>query len=178
MPILRLPQPRILARSTSAYRAMSRTRLLVNARQKRFSKGSAASTNSSTMRELPSGSRSLISNITNWSPMCATANALHEPVSDSAHAQLQDRGDRVHVVGLRPARRRNFGAPHYSAAKARVLGLARAMARDLGTTISASIPWPLSGLIQTDITQRPLQLCHRSHTRCKRGMLIHEGRNL
>ena len=44
-----------------------------------------------------------------------------------------------------------FGGPHYSAAKAGVLGLARAMARELGpdnVRVNCIIP----GLIQTDIT--------------------------
>ncbi|KGQ69755.1 short-chain dehydrogenase [Chelonobacter oris] len=48
-----------------------------------------------------------------------------------------------------------FGGPHYSAAKAGVLGLARAMARELGADnirVNAITP----GLIQTDITQGKL----------------------
>lgn len=44
-----------------------------------------------------------------------------------------------------------FGGPHYSAAKAGVLGLARAMARELGPdNIRVNSLTP--GLIQTDIT--------------------------
>src|SRR3546814_1272732 len=44
-----------------------------------------------------------------------------------------------------------FGAPHYSAAKAGVLGLAKAMARELGPeNIRVNCVTP--GLIQTDIT--------------------------
>ncbi|HMO28815.1 SDR family oxidoreductase [Enterovirga sp.] len=48
-----------------------------------------------------------------------------------------------------------FGGPHYSAAKAGVLGLARAMARELGPSgirVNSITP----GLIQTDITQGKL----------------------
>lgn len=48
-----------------------------------------------------------------------------------------------------------FGGPHYSAAKAGVLGLAKAMARELGTDnirVNSIAP----GLIQTDITQGKL----------------------
>lgn len=48
-----------------------------------------------------------------------------------------------------------FGGPHYSAAKAGVLGLARAMARELGgdnIRVNSIAP----GLIQTDITQGKL----------------------
>lgn len=48
-----------------------------------------------------------------------------------------------------------FGGPHYSAAKAGVLGLARAMAREFGTDgirINSIAP----GLIETDITQGKL----------------------
>ncbi len=48
-----------------------------------------------------------------------------------------------------------FGGPHYSAAKAGVLGLARAMARELGPDgIRVNSVTP--GLIQTDITQGKL----------------------
>ena len=48
-----------------------------------------------------------------------------------------------------------FGGPHYSAAKAGVLGLAKAMARELGTdNIRVNSITP--GLIQTDITQGKL----------------------
>jgi NAD(P)-dependent dehydrogenase (short-subunit alcohol dehydrogenase family) len=44
-----------------------------------------------------------------------------------------------------------FGGPHYSAAKAGVLGLAKAMARELGPdNIRVNCVTP--GLIQTDIT--------------------------
>ncbi|MCX7316102.1 MAG: SDR family oxidoreductase, partial [Hyphomicrobiales bacterium] len=44
-----------------------------------------------------------------------------------------------------------FGGPHYSAAKAGVLGLAKAMARELGSdNIRVNCLCP--GLIQTDIT--------------------------
>src|SRR3712207_9406262 len=44
-----------------------------------------------------------------------------------------------------------FGGPHYSAAKAGVLGLAKAMARELGADgIRVNCVTP--GLIQTDIT--------------------------
>ena len=44
-----------------------------------------------------------------------------------------------------------FGAPHYSAAKAGVLGLAKAMARELGPD-SVRVNSITPGLIQTDIT--------------------------
>ena len=44
-----------------------------------------------------------------------------------------------------------FGGPHYSAAKAGVLGLARAMARELGPS-SIRVNSIAPGLIQTDIT--------------------------
>lgn len=44
-----------------------------------------------------------------------------------------------------------FGGPHYSAAKAGVLGLAKAMARELGTD-SIRVNSITPGLIQTDIT--------------------------
>lgn len=48
-----------------------------------------------------------------------------------------------------------FGGPHYSAAKAGVLGLAKAMARELGSdNIRVNCITP--GLIQTDITQGKL----------------------
>ncbi|MDA8520344.1 SDR family NAD(P)-dependent oxidoreductase [Acidovorax sp. NCPPB 4044] len=48
-----------------------------------------------------------------------------------------------------------FGGPHYSAAKAGVLGLARAMAREFGTEgIRVNCITP--GLIETDITQGKL----------------------
>ncbi|KAF1021559.1 MAG: 3-oxoacyl-[acyl-carrier-protein] reductase FabG [Paracidovorax wautersii] len=48
-----------------------------------------------------------------------------------------------------------FGGPHYSAAKAGVLGLARAMAREFGTDgIRVNCITP--GLIETDITQGKL----------------------
>lgn len=44
-----------------------------------------------------------------------------------------------------------FGGPHYSAAKAGVLGLAKAMARELGTD-NVRVNCVTPGLIQTDIT--------------------------
>ena len=44
-----------------------------------------------------------------------------------------------------------FGGPHYSAAKAGVLGLARAMARELGPD-NVRVNSVTPGLIQTDIT--------------------------
>lgn len=44
-----------------------------------------------------------------------------------------------------------FGGPHYSAAKAGVLGLARAMARELGPD-NVRVNCITPGLIQTDIT--------------------------
>jgi NAD(P)-dependent dehydrogenase (short-subunit alcohol dehydrogenase family) len=48
-----------------------------------------------------------------------------------------------------------FGGPHYSAAKAGVLGLARAMAREFGAEgIRVNCITP--GLIETDITQGKL----------------------
>ena len=48
-----------------------------------------------------------------------------------------------------------FGGPHYSAAKAGVLGLGKAMARELGVdNIRVNSITP--GLIQTDITQGKL----------------------
>ena len=48
-----------------------------------------------------------------------------------------------------------FGGPHYSAAKAGVLGLAKAMARELGPD-SIRVNCITPGLIQTDITQGKL----------------------
>jgi NAD(P)-dependent dehydrogenase (short-subunit alcohol dehydrogenase family) len=48
-----------------------------------------------------------------------------------------------------------FGGPHYSAAKAGVLGLARAMAREFGTD-GIRINCITPGLIETDITQGKL----------------------
>jgi NAD(P)-dependent dehydrogenase (short-subunit alcohol dehydrogenase family) len=48
-----------------------------------------------------------------------------------------------------------FGGPHYSAAKAGVLGLAKAMARELGSS-GIRVNCLAPGLIQTDITQGKL----------------------
>ncbi|BEU98350.1 SDR family oxidoreductase [Acidovorax sp. DW039] len=48
-----------------------------------------------------------------------------------------------------------FGGPHYSAAKAGVLGLARAMAREFGTE-GVRVNCITPGLIETDITQGKL----------------------
>jgi len=48
-----------------------------------------------------------------------------------------------------------FGGPHYSAAKAGVLGLARAMAREFGAE-GIRINCVTPGLIETDITQGKL----------------------
>ena len=48
-----------------------------------------------------------------------------------------------------------LGGPHYSAAKAGVLGLARAMARDLGAD-SIRVNSITPGLIQTDISKGKL----------------------
>jgi NAD(P)-dependent dehydrogenase (short-subunit alcohol dehydrogenase family) len=66
--------------------------------------------------------------------------------------QAQKRGSIVCMSSVSAQRGGGiFGGPHYSAAKAGVLGLARAMAREFGPDgirINAITP----GLIQTDIT--------------------------
>lgn len=53
-----------------------------------------------------------------------------------------------------------FGGPHYSAAKAGVLGLARAMAREFGAE-GIRINCVTPGLIETDITQGKLSPEHK-----------------
>ena len=66
---------------------------------------------------------------------CQSArHALHEPGGGSRTCASSKRGlDRLHVVGVRPARRRHLRRPAlFSAAKAGVLGLAKAMAREFG----------------------------------------------
>lgn len=55
------------------------------------------------------------------------------------------------IFSFSTTRRWYFGGPHYSAAKAGVLGLAKAMAREFGADqirVNSLTP----GLIQTDIT--------------------------
>ncbi len=54
-----------------------------------------------------------------------------------------------------------FGGPHYSAAKAGVLGLARAMAREFGSE-SIRVNCITPGLIETDITQGKLTPEHKA----------------
>src|SRR5258708_21425252 len=66
--------------------------------------------------------------------------------------RAQNSGSIVSISSVSAQRGRGiFGGPHYSAAKAGVLGLARAMARELGSdNIRVNSITP--GLIQTDIT--------------------------
>ena len=59
--------------------------------------------------------------------------------------------DRLHVLGVRPARGGIFGGPHYASAKAGVLELAKAMARELGPD-NIRVNCVAPGLVQTDIT--------------------------